>query len=158
MEGELCASATQAQSDRHNQFHGSGMDGTKRHRNIQSVMRRNASGLEEQVVRFSLTAHIKDDPNESYYSRLKRWLRPIVVESSNQLHYEPEPQPQPKEEEQKGFWGALLHAFTPRKDTASPRPVVGFSRRKPVLGQYHKGEVVCVLIRVRTMVTLQSGS
>ena len=129
-------------------FHGSGTDGTKRHRNIHSIMRRNSSGLEEQVVRFALSAHIKDDPNESYYSKFKRWLRPIVVEPSNQLTTSVEGPPQHKEEEQKGFWGALLHAFVPRRDTANHRPAIGFTRRKPVLGEYHKGEVVCVLIRV----------
>lgn len=135
-------------------YHGEGQGGRK-HRKIQSTIRTNPqTGREEQVVRFVLQAHIKDDPNESYWSKLKRWLRPIIVEPSLDRQT---PQQQPlaaavKQAEPKSWFETIFHAFIPPKEPVRTSLSRGFTKRRPHLGEFSTGTVVCTMLRVRSFI------
>jgi len=139
-------------------FHGD-VQGGRRNRKISSIIKQNPStGTVEETVRFIVQGHIKDDPNEAYWSKFKRWIRPLVVEPANGvdlIHSETatEPTLAPGQQE-RGSWywpSNLFKALIPPKESSLPNQTPGRSRRKPALGEYDQGEVTSTLIRVSTV-------
>ena len=146
----------------------------RRNRNFATAIVRNPStGKEEKRVIFYIQAAARDDPKESIVHRIKRWLRPLIVEPANgqsladQAREQAEAQALVLQQQQReqaaaasstapwyslsSWFGAILPAKGETVDgvASSPSRSNGFVRQRPSLGQFDGGEVTATLVQVR---------
>jgi hypothetical protein len=136
-------------------FHGDASSSRmRRNRQINSrIVVDPSTGEEKMILHFFVEGKGKEDDaaHQSWWTRAKRAIYPIVFEPSGGPSYPPPPEPAPSEQpetKEQSWFEYLFGALLPSTYRRTPNAPVFARPVKPELGKYTTGEVVATLTKV----------